>query len=111
MMQTASVTLTNSQDNATKVQLISDSGSQQSYITKQVAVKLKFPYESIEKLSVVTFGNDKSKTISCRLSTLKVHLKDKTFMTMRVTVIPNITGKINRIPIDAKDIEFLVMVC
>ena len=28
-------------------------------------------------------------------------------MTMKVTVVPNVTGKINRVPIKAKDIEFL----
>ena len=38
---------------------------------------------------------------------MKVCLKDKTFITMKVTVVPHITGKINRVPMKAKDIEFL----
>lgn len=59
MMQSATVTVKNSQDDTIKIRLILDSGSQRSYITKQVVVKLKLPFESIEKLSVVTFGTDK----------------------------------------------------
>jgi len=84
-----------------------DSGSQRSYITEQVATKLKLPFEPVEKLSVVTFGTDRPKTVECKLSNVQLCLKDKTFMTMKVTVVPNITGKISRVPMKPKDIEFL----
>ena len=100
MMQTATVTIKNLQNDSTK---ILDSGSQRSYIAEQIAAKLKLPLESTEKLSIVIFGTDKPRTMNCKLSNVKVCLKGKTFMTMKVTVIPNITGKINRVPMKAKD--------
>ena len=79
----------------------------QAYITEQVAGKLKLPFESVEKLSVVTFGTDRPKTVDCKLSNVQLCLKDKTFMTMKITVVPNIMGKISRVPMKPKDIEFL----
>ena len=106
IVQTATVMVKGLQNEATKIRLILDSGSQRSYITEQVASRLKLP-ELIEKISVVTFGTNKPKTINCKLSNVRVCLKDKTFMTMKVTVVPHITGKINRVPMKAKDIEFL----
>lgn len=61
MMQTATVTV-KIYKMTTKIQLIFDSGNQWSYITEQIAAKLILPFESIEKLSVITFGTDKPKT-------------------------------------------------
>ena len=63
--------------------------------------------DKTEKLSVVTFGSDKPKKIECRLSELSLTLKDGGVMSLRVTVVLSITGKINRILLKAEDIEFL----
>ena len=101
LMQTATTTVRNPQDNSVvSVHLILDSGSRRSYITEKLAKRLKLPLDQTEKLSVVTFGSDKPKKIECRPSELSLILKDGSVMSLKVTVVPSITGK-------AEDIEFL----
>ena len=108
LMQTATVVVKNFQgDTSEKIRLILDSGSQRSYITESVAKRLKLPLDSTEKLSVVTFGTDKPKKIDCKLSKVQLCLKDKNTTTLNVTVVPNITGTIHRVPLKTEDIEFL----
>ena len=95
-MQTATTTVRILQDNsAVSIRLILDSGSQRSYITEKLAKGLKLPLDQTEKLSVVTFGSDKPKKIECRPSELSLILKDGSVMSLKVTVVPSITGKIN----------------
>jgi len=108
LMQTASTTVKNPKaDSTVSVCLLFDLGSQRSRITEKLAKELRLPADKTEKLSVVTFGSDKQKKITCRLSELSLTLKDGSVMSLKVTVVPSITGKINRIPLKAEDIEFL----
>ena len=108
LMQTASTIVKNQQDNsAVSVRLILDSGSQRSYIMEKLARELRLPLDKAEKLSIVTFGSDKLKKIECRPSELSLTLKDGSVMIVKVTVVPSITGKINRISLKTEDIEFL----
>ena len=108
LMQTATVVVKNSQgDVSEKIRLILDSGSQSSYITESVAKRLKLPLNSTERLSVVTFGTNKPKKIDCKLSKVQLSLQDKSTTTLNVTVVPNITGTIHRVPLKAEDLEFL----
>ena len=107
LMQTATVVVKNSQGNSSvSVRLILDSGSQRSYITESLAKGLKLTIDPTEKLSVVTFGSDKPKRIDYRPSKLELLLKDGSVKSLKVAVVPSITGKINRVPLKKEDIEF-----
>ena len=108
LMQTATVVVKDLQGNLSeKIHLILDSGSQRSYITERVAAKLKLPVDSMEKLSIVTFGTDKPKKLDCKLSKIQLSLKDERDIALKVTVVPSITGRIHRVPLTSEDIEFL----
>ena len=108
VMQTATTTVKNPQDDSSvSVRLILDSGSQRSYITEKLAKGLNLSLNQTERLSVVTFGSDKPKRIECKSSELSLLLKDGSVLSLRVTVVPNITGKINRVPLKLGDIEFI----
>ena len=107
-MQTATVTVRNTKDNSSvSVRLILDSGSQRSYITESLAKGLQLTLDRTDKLSVVTFGSNKPKNINCKQGSLSLLLKDGSAMPMNITVVPHITGKINRVPLKEEDIEFL----
>ena len=67
-------------------------------------LKLKLTVDPVEKLSVVTFGSDKPKKIDYRPSKLKLLLKDGSVMLLKVAIVPNITGKVNRIPLKKEDL-------
>ena len=69
--------------------------------------RLKLPLNSTERLSVVTFGTNKPKKIDCKLSKVQLSLQDNSTTTLNVTVVPNITGTIHRVPLKAEDLEFL----
>ena len=96
LMQTATVVIKDLQGNLSeKIRLILDSGSQRSCITERVAAKLKLPVDSMEKLPVVTFGTDKPKKLDCKLSKVQLSLKDERPITLKITVVPSITGRIH----------------
>jgi len=108
LMQTATVTVKNRKhSSSTSVRLILDSGSQRSYITQKLAKELKLTLDQSEKLSVVTLGSSRPKSIGCRQGSLSLFLKDGSTMPMNVTVVPSITGKINRVPLKEEDMHFL----
>ena len=72
-----------------------------------MAKRLKLPLDTTERLSVVTFASDKPKQLECKSSKVQLSLKDGKVMTLRITVVPNITGKIHRVPLKVEDVEFL----
>ena len=108
LMQTASAVVRNEDKGlSSTICLILDSGSQRTYITKGSADELNLKLGEPEEFSVVTFGVNKPKNISCQSSELQLALKDKSIMTLNVKVVPSITGKITRFPLEPEDIEFL----
>lgn len=108
LMQTANAIVKNTQDGSSlSVRLILDSGSQRSYVTESLAKGLKMAMHPTEKLTVVTFGSNRPKSIDCKQGSLNLLLKDGSVMPINVTVVPNITGKINRVPLKQEDLEFL----
>jgi len=77
LMQTATVTVRNrKQSSSTSVRLILDSGSQRPYITEKLANVLQLTLDRTEKLSVVTFGSSRPKSINCKQGSLSLFLKD-----------------------------------
>ena len=108
LMQTATVMVKDLHGKlSAKIRLILDSGSQRSYVTESLAKQLKLPLDTTERLSVVTFASDKPKQLECKSSKVQLSLKDGKTMTLKITVVPNITGKIHRVPLRMEDIEFL----
>ena len=108
LMQTATVMVKDLHGKlSAKIRLILDSGSQRSYVTESLAKQLKLPLDTTESLSVVTFASDKPKQLECKSSKVQLSLKDGKTMTLKITVVPNITGKIHRVPLRMEDIEFL----
>ena len=108
LMQTASVMVRNvDESSSSTIRLILDSGSQRTYITKGLADELKLKLSEPEEFLVVTFGVNKPKNILCQSSELQLVLKDKSIMTLEVKVVPSITGKITRFPLEPEDMEFL----
>ena len=108
LMQTATIVVKNMQsESSSTVRLILDSGSQRTYITDRLAKEMKLEVGPPESISVVTFGMNKSTSIQCRMSKLQLCLKDGTVMSMDVTVVPNITGNITRVPLSSEDAKFL----
>ena len=67
LMQTATVTVKNRKHNSSaSVCLVLDSGYERSYITEKLARVLKLTLDRTEKLSVVTFGSSRIKSIDCK---------------------------------------------
>ena len=108
LMQTATVIVKGLHGNlSAKYCLILDLGSQRSYITESLAKRLKLPLDTTERLSVVKFASDKPKQLECKSRKVQLSLKDGKVMTLRIIVVPNITGKIHRVPLKVEDVEFL----
>jgi len=81
--------------------MILDSGSPVE--AKDLNLRLSPP----EKLTIVTFGTEKSRFLEYKPSTLQLILKDGKAMFLDVSVVPSITGKINKLTLKAQRIEFL----
>ena len=108
LMQTASAVVRNGEKGSSStIRLILDSGSQRTYITKELAKELKLKLSEPKELSVVTFGVSQPKNIQCHSSQLQLVLKDENTLTLNVNVVPSITGKITRFPLNPDDVEFL----
>lgn len=107
-MQTATSEVTNSSGSpVVSVRIMLDSGSQRTYVTENLARYLNLQLKAPERLAVVTFGTEKPKYLQYRPSELQLHLKDGKQMTLNVSVVPNITGRITRAPLDQDDVAFI----
>jgi hypothetical protein len=83
-----------------QVRLLFDSGSQRSYISEKLAHRLCLQEEGEHDIHVVTFGNQKAKTIKTKYTTLQVKLMNGKFMQISVNIVPLISGEMQRRPID-----------
>ena len=107
-MQTATSVVTNSLGSLlVSVCTMLDSGSQRTYVTENLARYLNLQLKAPEKLAVVTFGTEKPKYLRYRPSELQLNLKDGKQMTLNVSVVPSITGRITRAPLDRDDVTFI----
>ena len=104
LMQTATVVVKNSQGDASEKNSPYPRLRESEILHHRKCGKTIL--NSTERLSVVTFGTNKPKKIDCKLSKVKLSLQDKSTTTLNVTVVPNITGTIHRVPLKAEDVEF-----
>ena len=108
LMQTASTTALNtSGDQSVPVRMILDSGSQRTYITQKLAESLQLKLSHPESVTVATFGSDKPKQITYQPTELRLTLKDGSSILIEASVVPHITGRISRVPINSDNIAFL----
>ena len=108
LMQTATATISDTSGNQSmSIRMILDSGSQRIYITEKLAKNLKLKLSPIEKVTVATFGSDKVKLIKYRPTKLQLSLRDGSLMPVEASVVPHITGKLSRIPLNTEDLTFL----
>ena len=107
-MQTATSIVKNlSGSSSTSVRLILDSGSQRTYVTEKLAKDLHLQLNPPKRLTVVTFGTEKPIYLQYMPSKLQLILKDGEPMVLDVSVIPSITGRITRTPLNHDDTAFL----
>ncbi|XP_077989885.1 uncharacterized protein LOC144444346 [Glandiceps talaboti] len=101
LMQTATARIRkpNSPRDSKNVRLLLDTGSHRSYITETLARQLNLKPDRIEEIPIVTFGSDKAKIVKTSLTKLQLKLRDGTFLTMTVNIVPKITGTIHRMPL------------
>ena len=108
MMQTATTIVTNTPGNQSmSIRMILDSGSQRTYITEKLANSLKLNLSPPERVTVATFGSDKPKQIKYRPTELQLALRDGSLMDIEASVVPHITGKLSRVPLNTEDLTFL----
>ncbi|XP_071158950.1 uncharacterized protein [Mytilus edulis] len=112
LMQTAQTTVSHTEVNETEVvRLLMDSGSQRTYITKNLAKRLNLKKKATEEITLVTFGADKPKTLRTQKVSLKIRLKDGVCMLIDANVVPKITGSILRRPLKMDDRENVKYLC
>jgi len=108
LIQTATATVLNTPGNkSTPIRMILDSGSQRTYITEKLAKNLQLKLYPRESVKVATFGSDKPKQIKYRPTELQLTLKDGSLMLIKASVVPYITGKVSRVPLNSDDLTFL----
>ena len=80
--------------------ILFDSGSYRTYITEELAEKLKLRCSKPEHLQLATFGSSSVQHVSARSADITLHLENKEMRQLRVTVVPNITSNITTAPLD-----------
>jgi len=79
-----------------EARVLLDSGSQRTYITEELAKKLKLNKESEQEINLATFASEKSKKIKTASAKVKLKSKIGEEMLITVNIVPNITGVIQR---------------
>ena len=106
IMQTALIELTdvkNVEDDVKQsARVLLDSGSQRTYISEDIANKLKLIPIDKNFLTIYTFGTTKPKCIETPVVEVKMVLKSGFTMKIKANVVPNVTGTIERRPINSK---------
>ncbi|VDI78452.1 Hypothetical predicted protein [Mytilus galloprovincialis] len=106
LMQTAKTVFTNTSDTCNEeIRVLLDSGSQRTYVSETLAKKLRLKVESVEEVSVITFGSDKPKLVKTEKVTLQMKLVDGTKMKISANVVPKITGSVLRRPVSIKNCQ------
>ena len=82
-----------------KAQLLLDYVSQRRYITKYMAEKLQLREIGKNLLVIYTFGTNKPENIETPVVEIEIRLNSGVTMHMKANVVPNITGKIQRVPV------------
>ena len=108
LLQTATTNIKNPQSNrSVKARVLLDPGSHRAYVTEKLANRLELKRLEKEIISVVTFGSTKPKQIESHVVSIELPLKDGTSFNLLANVIPEITGFIQRSPLQIGKTAFL----
>ena len=100
VMQTALIEATSTDQMLSEVtRVLMDTGSSQTYFTEEIVNKLKLQTHQSNKLTIYTFGVSKPKN-SCHQM---LKSKDGNTITVKTTVVPKISGDMQRLPIYLKN--------
>ena len=93
-MQTAQVDWVNPKNPESKYEtrLLLDSGSQRSYISKELADKMNLKSSHKSFLTIFTFGTTKLKTIETPIVDSGIILKNCFMIHIKANVAPHVTG-------------------
>ena len=109
IIQTVTVDLKNGKDEVNEikqsVRILLDSGSQRTYISKDITDKLKLIPIDKNLLTIYTFGTTKPKCIETPVVEVTMILKSGLTMKIKANVVPNITGTIERTPFRSETIR------
>ena len=109
IMQTAMIDLENGKDEGNrikqKVRVLLDSGSQRTYISKDINNKLKLTPIDKNFLTIYTFGTTKPKCIETPVVEVTMILKIGFTMRIKANVVPNVTSTIERTPFRSETIK------
>ena len=96
LLQTARVRVKSPQEQQSRtVRLILDSGSQKSYVTREIKDALGLPVIGKDKLLIKTFGKTSPKITTCEIVQFTISCKDGTDFTMQAYVVPVICTPIS----------------
>ena len=99
LLQTATTNIKNPQNNrSVKARVLLDPGSHRTYITEKLANRLELKRLEEEIISVVTFRSTKPTQIESHVVSIELPLKDGTSFNLLDSIIPEITGFIQRSP-------------
>ena len=88
--------------------MLLDTGSQRTHITNELVGKLQLPITGSETLTVYTFSASKPRELHTPVTELQLLTKDGSSLHLRVTVVPKITGNLQRAYINAENFTHLL---
>ena len=92
-MQTALATVENPETlRSEETRLLMDTGSQRTYITKELVDNLQLKTRETQEYSFCTFGNKKPKKITTSLVELTIKTKKGDDIRIKASIVPQITG-------------------
>ena len=102
VMQTALVQASNPNNSMfMKTRILLDSGSNRTYITKELSEKLQLREIGRETVTTYTFGCKKPKNFLATLVELELQENNGKPLMIQARVVPHITGSVERTPINA----------
>ncbi|XP_065891574.1 uncharacterized protein [Dysidea avara] len=111
LLQTAVVPIQTADGSATiMAKVLLDSASHRTFITDQLAKKLKLTCDREELLSISTFAARTPQQVNTFVVHFNVITKNNSCLPLHANVINKITGPIQRGPIQPSDLEFLLSI-
>lgn len=97
LMQTAKATISNLDSNIKQnLRIFFDTGSQRTFITEYLANKLNLDQSKNEELAIVTFGSDKARSVTTKVTNLIIELRDGSSLILTANIVPKISGDVQR---------------
>ncbi|XP_053395705.1 uncharacterized protein LOC128555912 [Mercenaria mercenaria] len=106
LMQTALTDIKNPETSETQsVRLLLDSGSHRTYITEKLANRLHLKETGEQEIKLVTFGSNSTQRIRTKCANIDVKLKNGTYISVSVNIVPTISGHLHRSPVSILETE------